>query len=141
MAGKNPIDVHVGSRVRLRRVLIGMSQTELGNRLGLTFQQVQKYEKGLNRIGASRLYEISHVLGVPVTYFFEELEDNSGPDKPKAEKFALSVKTAPAETIATRQGVELNRAFMKIESPRIRRMLIDLVETICVNEEETRKPT
>src|ERR1700722_3677384 len=69
----NPIDVHVGSRVRLRRTLLGMSQEKLGNAIGLTFQQVQKYERGANRIGASRLYDLSHVLDVPVSYFFEEM--------------------------------------------------------------------
>jgi len=74
MAGKkpNPIDAHVGSRVRLRRMLLGMSQERLGNSIGLTFQQVQKYEKGANRIGASRLYHISNILDVPVGFFFEE---------------------------------------------------------------------
>src|SRR6516225_12248324 len=68
----NPIDVHVGSRVRFRRMLLGMSQEKLGERLGLTFQQIQKYEKGINRIGASRLFDLAHVLGVPVQFFYEE---------------------------------------------------------------------
>src|SRR5579862_3410669 len=72
----NPVDVHVGSRVRLRRTLLGMSQEKLGDAIGLTFQQVQKYERGANRIGASRLYDLARVLDVPVSYFFEELGDN-----------------------------------------------------------------
>src|SRR5581483_4327424 len=72
--GPNPIDVHVGARVRLRRTALGMSQEKLGDAIGLTFQQVQKYERGTNRIGASRLYELSRVLEVPVSFFFEELD-------------------------------------------------------------------
>ena len=74
----NPIDVHVGSRVRLRRMLLGMSQEKLGEHLGLTFQQIQKYEKGINRIGASRLFDLSNVLGVPVQFFYEELPVTEG---------------------------------------------------------------
>src|SRR3989304_4981664 len=75
----NPVDVHVGSRVRLRRMLLGMSQEKLGEHLGLTFQQIQKYEKGINRIGASRLYDLSRVLAVPVQFFYEELPARGGP--------------------------------------------------------------
>src|SRR5256885_4646469 len=78
MDGKpNPVDVHVGARVRLRRTLLGMSQEKLGDAIGLTFQQVQKYERGANRIGASRLYDLSRVLDVPVSYFFEEFGETS----------------------------------------------------------------
>ena len=82
-AGKpNPVDVHVGSRVRYRRMIIGMSQEKLGERMNLTFQQIQKYEKGTNRIGASRLFQLSKILEVPVGYFFEDAFANSVPSHP-----------------------------------------------------------
>jgi transcriptional regulator with XRE-family HTH domain len=131
MAGKkpNPIDAHVGSRVRLRRMLLGMSQERLGDSMGLTFQQVQKYEKGANRIGASRLYHISKILDVPVGFFFEEtpcIEDNAagtGMSEPESEAFIL-------EFLNTREGLELNRAFTKISDARVRKSVVDLVRAL-----------
>ncbi|MDJ0512262.1 MAG: helix-turn-helix domain-containing protein [Methyloceanibacter sp.] len=131
MAGKkpNPIDAHVGSRVRLRRMLLGMSQERLGDSMGLTFQQVQKYEKGANRIGASRLYHISKILDVPVGFFFEDapgIDDNPsmpGLSEPESETFIL-------EFLNTREGLELNRAFTKISSARVRKSVVDLVRAI-----------
>ena len=131
MAGKkpNPIDAHVGSRVRLRRMLLGMSQERLGESMGLTFQQVQKYEKGANRIGASRLHHISKILNVPVGYFFEEapaLEERSttpGLSEPQSEEFVL-------EFLNTREGLELNRAFTKISSAKVRKCVVELVRAL-----------
>ncbi|ODR95560.1 Cro/Cl family transcriptional regulator [Methyloceanibacter stevinii] len=131
MAGKkpNPIDAHVGSRVRLRRMLLGMSQERLGDSMGLTFQQVQKYEKGANRIGASRLYHISKILGVPVGFFFEEapnIEENAatpGMAEPESEAFIL-------DFLNTREGLELNRAFTKIPDPKVRKSIVDLVRAL-----------
>lgn len=131
MAGKkpNPIDAHVGSRVRLRRMLLGMSQERLGDSMGLTFQQVQKYEKGANRIGASRLYHISKILGVPVGFFFEEapnIEENAatpGMAEPESEAFIL-------DFLNTREGLELNRAFTKIPDPKVRKGIVDLVRAL-----------
>ena len=131
MAGKkpNPIDAHVGSRVRLRRMLLGMSQERLGDSMGLTFQQVQKYEKGANRIGASRLYHISKILDVPVGFFFEEapgieqLPATHGMAEPESEAFIL-------EFLNTREGLELNRAFTKIASAKVRKSLVDLVRSL-----------
>src|ERR1700748_3815102 len=79
----NPVDVHVGSRVRLRRTLLGMSQEKLGEAIGLTFQQVQKYERGANRIGASRLFDLSRVLDVPVSFFFDEMSENAAHQSPR----------------------------------------------------------
>lgn len=132
MAGKkpNPIDAHVGSRVRLRRMLLGMSQERLGDSMGLTFQQVQKYEKGANRIGASRLFHISKILGVPVGFFFEEapnIEENAatpGMAEPESEAFIL-------DFLNTREGLELNRAFTKIADPRVRKSVVDLVRALA----------
>jgi transcriptional regulator with XRE-family HTH domain len=126
----NPIDAHVGSRVRLRRMLLGMSQEKLGEHLGLTFQQVQKYEKGVNRIGASRLFDLSHVLGVPVQFFYEDAP--AGSDAVANAGFA----ERPAESyvvdfLSSRDGLELNKAFVRIEDPNVRRSIIDLVRSIA----------
>lgn len=121
----NPIDKHVGSRVRMRRVLLGMSQEKLGEALGLTFQQVQKYEKGTNRIGASRLQQISKTLQVPPAFFFEGLPTGDiAAEKGFAEETAVKSVT---DFIATAEGLQLNRAFCQIKDPKVRRRLIDLV--------------
>lgn len=131
MASRNPIDVHVGRRVRMRRMLIGMSQTELANQLELTFQQVQKYEKGMNRIGASRLFAIAQVLGVKPSFFFEGLEGEDPADgqTPATEEDLVSLEAL--QSIATRQGIELNRAFLRLTNPRLRRLIIELVASIA----------
>jgi Predicted transcriptional regulators len=121
----NPIDVHVGSRVRLRRMLLGMSQEKLGDALGLTFQQVQKYEKGTNRIGASRLFDLAKVLGVNVQFFYDELPGSPG-DRPPgfAERPAESYAV---EFLGSREGLELNKAFARITDARVRRSIVELV--------------
>ena len=133
MAGKkpNPVDTHVGSRVRLRRLLLGMSQERLGDAMGLTFQQVQKYEKGVNRIGASRLFHISRILDVPVQFFFEEAPQTDGAAvagmaEPESETFIL-------EFLNSREGLELNRAFVKIGDPKVRKSVVDLVRALRAN--------
>jgi transcriptional regulator with XRE-family HTH domain len=121
----NPIDKHVGSRVRMRRMMLGMSQEKLGDALGLTFQQVQKYEKGTNRIGASRLQQISLILQVPVAFFFEGAP--SPPDRPAG----MGEAPSPAyvtDFLATNDGLALVKAFMRIENSKLRRRLVDLVE-------------
>src|ERR671926_591337 len=97
----NPVDKHVGGRVRLRRMLIGMSQEKLGEALGITFQQVQKYEKGTNRIGASRLHQIAQVLGVPISFFYEGAPEESAANDPHA-----PVQTAISEFMTSREGIE-----------------------------------
>ncbi|HET7594600.1 MAG TPA: helix-turn-helix domain-containing protein [Stellaceae bacterium] len=128
----NPIDVHVGTRVRLRRTLLGMSQEKLGDALGLTFQQVQKYERGANRIGASRLYDLSRVLDVPVSFFFDDIK-------------AETVEAAHAEPglrestdggyepdpMMRRETLELVRAYYRIPDTQIRRRLFDLTKAIA----------
>lgn len=124
----NPIDTHVGSRVRLRRMVLGMSQEKLGNLLGLTFQQVQKYEKGTNRIGASRLFKLSEVLDVPVGFFYDELPGGAADS---TTGFAESkTETSIVEFMNSREGVELNRAFVKVTDPKVRRNIIDLVRSL-----------
>jgi transcriptional regulator with XRE-family HTH domain len=127
----NPIDVHVGNRVRLQRMLIGISQEKLGERLGLTFQQVQKYEKGINRIGASRLFELSRVLGVPVQFFYEDAPA-SGNQQSAAPGFAeRSSDSHVFEFLSSREGLELNRAFSRITDPKVRKSVLDLVRSLA----------
>src|SRR5208283_2857403 len=130
----NPTDKHVGSRVRMRRMMLGMSQEKLGDALGLTFQQVQKYEKGTNRIGASRLQQISQILQVPVAFFFE-----GAPDVPMAGSLESGANDAPSPTyvsdfLATSDGLALTKAFMRIEDAKLRRRIVDLVEQIAARD-------
>lgn len=127
----NPIDAHVGSRVRMRRTLLGLSQERLGDALGLTFQQVQKYERGANRIGASRLHQISCVLDVPVSYFFEELSDETvAKSAPSARGLAESPVEFEHDPLAKRETLELVRAYYKISDPKVRKRVFELVKTI-----------
>ncbi len=127
----NAIDVHVGSRVRLRRMVLGMSQEKLGEQLRLTFQQVQKYEKGVNRIGAGRLFDLAHVLGVPVQFFYDEAplyQTENGSHGGFAER---SGENDVIDFLATREGLELNKAFVRISDPRTRRSIIDLIRSLA----------
>ena len=123
----NPIDGQVGNRVRLRRMLIGMSQERLGELLGLTFQQVQKYEKGVNRIGAGRLFEVSRILGVPIDYFYEgvaPLTANGLSDNDEASPPVM-------EFVSSGEGLQLSLAFMKIKDPKLRKRVLDLVKQMA----------
>lgn len=122
----NPTDKYVGSRVRMRRLMLGMSQEKLGERLGLTFQQVQKYEKGTNRIGASRLQQIAQILQVPVSFFFEGAPHSPGGGMSEAPSPAYV-----ADFLATSDGLSLTKAFMRIKSNKLRRRIVDLVEQIA----------
>lgn len=127
--GPEAVDVHVGSRVRLRRTMLGMSQEKLGEALGLTFQQVQKYERGANRIGASRLHHISEVLDVPISYFFEELS----PAYSK-KKGGVGLAEAQAEydhdPMAKRETLKLVRSYYKIKDARVRRRIFELTKQL-----------
>ncbi|MGN6466297.1 MAG: helix-turn-helix domain-containing protein [Rhizobiaceae bacterium] len=129
----NPIDIHVGSRVRLRRNMLGMSQEKLGEKLGITFQQVQKYEKGTNRVGASRLQAIASILDTPVSFFFE---DAPGDGMRQSKGFSEDSATSyVVDFISSAEGLQLNRAFVKITDPKVRRKIIELVRTIGADEE------
>jgi transcriptional regulator with XRE-family HTH domain len=124
----NPIDKHVGSRVRMLRMMLNMSQEKLGDALGLTFQQVQKYEKGTNRIGASRLQQISGILSVPVAFFFEGAPHSGG------HSGGMTEAPSPAyvaDFLATSDGLSLTKAFMRIKNAKLRRRIVDLVEHIA----------
>ena len=128
---RNPIDAFVGGKIKLRRAVVGMSQTELANRLGITFQQVQKYEKGANRVGASRLYLISEILGVPLQSFFEGVEEvldgeAGAPGKGRddnTEKFEAFIRSPT--------GIELCKAFVAIEDPVVRKRIMALVKSVA----------
>ncbi|MDP9137430.1 MAG: helix-turn-helix transcriptional regulator [Pseudomonadota bacterium] len=125
----NPVDVHVGNRIRMRRVLIGMSQEKLGDRLGLTFQQVQKYEKGSNRVSASRLFAISEVLGVTLQFFYDGMP---GAVTATAVEPAAGEGGDPlADLLSSAEGRELSQAFTKIRSAEVRRRILDLIRAIA----------
>jgi transcriptional regulator with XRE-family HTH domain len=131
----NPMDVHVGSRVRLRRMLLGMSQEKLGEHLGLTFQQVQKYEKGVNRIGASRLFDLARVLGVPVQFFYDEAPSGvQGPGAVLAGFAEQPDEGYVVEFLGTREGLELNKAFARVSDPKVRRSIVELVRALAGEE-------
>ncbi len=119
----SPIDVHVGSRIRLRRTLLGMSQERLGESLGLTFQQVQKYERGVNRVGASRLFDLSRVLDVPISFFFDDMPDSL------AANFG-GLPSRRAGTLSRRETLELVRAYYRITDPSIRKRVFDLIKSM-----------
>jgi transcriptional regulator with XRE-family HTH domain len=128
----NPTDTHVGNRVRMRRLMLDMSQTKLGDALGLTFQQVQKYEKGTNRISASRLQQMAHALQVPISFFFE-----GAPRLPGAR---IKNETAPSPSyvsyfLATTDGLALTKAFMRIKEPTVRRGIVMLVQQIAGDDD------
>jgi transcriptional regulator with XRE-family HTH domain len=127
-APKDPTDKHVGSRVRMRRLMLSMSQEKLGFALGLTFQQVQKYEKGANRIGASRLQQLSHILQVPVEFFFEGGPNASAPHGSNGS--ALSMAQID-DFVSDLDGLRLIRAFMRIDNAALRRRIVMLVQEIA----------
>ena len=126
----NPIDLHVGSRVRMRRILLGLTQEKLGEALGVTFQQVQKYEKGMNRIGASRLQDMAKILDVPPSFFFEDAPTLApgGFSESKSADFVV-------DFLSTVEGLQLNKAFASIRDQKVRRRIVDLVVAIAAAEE------
>ncbi len=124
----NPIDKHVGARLKMQRVLIGMSQEKLGAALDITFQQIQKYEKGANRIGASRLQELARALQVPPSFFFEGAPLGEAPDGGFSE---ASASTYVVDFLSTSEGLQLNKAFLRIRDPKVRRRIIELVAALA----------
>ena len=127
----NPIDVHVGGRVRLRRTLLGMSQEKLGEALGLTFQQVQKYERGANRIGASRLFDLARVLDVPVSYFYEDMDEDMAASSPRHMVRATEDPPEFSDNLMVqRETLELVRAYYRIRDPEVRRRVQELAKAL-----------
>jgi transcriptional regulator with XRE-family HTH domain len=134
----NPIDIHVGRRLRLRRTLLGMSQERLGELLGLTFQQVQKYERGVNRIGSSRLFELGQILDVPVSFFFDDMpEAGAGAAASHhasglaEESAAFEHNMAPDLPLDRRETLELVRAYYRIPDPAVRKRLFELAKALA----------
>lgn len=128
----DPIDVHVGSRIKLRRTMNGMSQGKLGDSLGITFQQIQKYERGTNRVGASRLQNIAHVLNVPLSFFFE--------NAPANDANVMDANVFPRDDFQTflssPEGFRLNREFVRIMDPKVRRRILEMVRAIAAHQDE-----
>ena len=128
----NPVDVHVGGRVRLRRTLLGMSQEKLGEAIGLTFQQVQKYERGANRIGASRLFDLSRVLDVPVAFFFDDMAEDVALRSPALlGGLAEEPDIYEPDPMAKRETLELVRAYYKITDPQVRKRLFEMTKALA----------
>jgi transcriptional regulator with XRE-family HTH domain len=135
----SPIDVHVGARIRLRRTLLGMSQERLGEALGLTFQQVQKYERGVNRVGASRLFDLSRVLDVPISFFFDDMPDSlsgsfGGQSGRRSSSFTDQTEGFGDDTLNRRETLELVRAYYRITDPAIRKRVFDLIKSMGPTE-------
>ena len=139
----NPIDVHVGSQLRLRRILLGLSQERLADELGITFQQVQKYEKGLNRIGASRLWDLSQVLGVSVAYFYENLDENSRNRSPRKISNHLTLSDNLQEfdmsLLLNKDIRDLINAYIRISDPKIAKNVLSLVLSVAPRDETETK--
>jgi transcriptional regulator with XRE-family HTH domain len=136
----SPIDVHVGSRIRLRRTLLGLSQERLGDALGLTFQQVQKYERGINRVGASRLFDLARVLDVPISFFFDDMPEAVGgaAPPPGAMHGGFSEGQDGFGTDARlnrRETLDLVRAYYRISDPAVRKRVFDLIKSLAPDEE------
>jgi transcriptional regulator with XRE-family HTH domain len=124
------VDRHVGSRVRMQRLLSGMSQEKLGEACGITFQQIQKYEKGMNRMGASRLHQIARILQVPVEFFYEGVPSGRDSGKPLADTSSRSM----TDFLGTSDGLELVRAFMAVKDAKVRRRIVDLTKAAAAQE-------
>jgi transcriptional regulator with XRE-family HTH domain len=129
--GPNPVDLHVGARIRMRRKLLGVSQERLADQLGLTFQQVQKYERGANRVSASKLYEIARALQTSVAYFFDGLADTIDPSLD-----VIEGREFMHELVMTPEGLELASLFPKLKRGRVRRRVLDLVKALAEDEED-----
>jgi transcriptional regulator with XRE-family HTH domain len=137
MSDSHPVDVHVGKRLRLKRTIMGLSQESIGKAIGVTFQQIQKYERGINRMGASRLYDFAKTLNVPVSYFFDGYGDELTAD---SAVYGMAEGEAPAfehENVSSRETMDIMRAYYKIKNPSVRKRIIELIK--AVSEENTAK--
>ncbi len=131
------VDSHVGGRLRERRILLGLSQTRLGESLGLSFQQIQKYERGIDRISVGRLVHLAHVLEVPITYFFEELTEpgfDDGFESPVPANAAANASVPAEDPMSRRETLELVRAYYQIEQPDLRKHVFALIRSIATKE-------
>jgi transcriptional regulator with XRE-family HTH domain len=134
MNSPHPVDVHVGRRLRLKRTFLGMSQETVGKQIGVTFQQIQKYERGINRMGASRLYDFAKALGVPISYFFEGFGDYAVDD---GSALAAAEPNAPAyehDNMNNRETLEVMRAYYRIKNPAVRKRIVELIKAMAVED-------
>ncbi|MDX1402638.1 MAG: helix-turn-helix domain-containing protein [Kiloniellales bacterium] len=143
--GPNPIDVHVGQRVRLRRTMLGMSQERLAEAIGLTFQQIQKYEKGANRIGSSRLFDLSRILSVPVGYFFEEISSDVAANSPARQLGGWSDREQAEfdhdrDPVLKRETLELVRAYYQIQDEVLRKRLFEITKILSAGSRRSKGP-
>ena len=129
------IDQHISNRIKTRRIMVGISQEKLADKLGITFQQVQKYEKGINRISASRLNRVAAILGVPIGHFFE---DSIEPKIDQADEKGLPIADRITEFLATKQGVQLVRSFLEVKDSGVRQQLVLLVSAIAVGSAQSK---
>lgn len=133
----HPVDIYVGKRLRMRRTILGMSQESIGNAIGVTFQQIQKYERGINRMGSSRLYDFSRLLGIPVSYFFEGYDAESGNAAPYAAGMGEdSPSNFEHEKLTSRETLEMMRAYYRITDPQVRKRVFELVKSLADKPEE-----
>lgn len=134
MNSPHPVDVHVGHRLRLKRTFLGMSQEAVGKQIGVTFQQIQKYERGINRMGASRLYDFAKALGVPVSYFFEGFGDYAVGD---ASAMMAAEPNAPGfehDSVNNRETLEVMRAYYRIKNPSVRKRIVELIKAMAAED-------
>jgi transcriptional regulator with XRE-family HTH domain len=134
MSTPHPVDVHVGRRLRLKRTFLGMSQETVGKQIGVTFQQIQKYERGINRMGASRLYDFSKALGVPISYFFDGFGDYALEDSPMLVAAEPSVAAYEHEAVNNRETLEVMRAYSRIKNPAVRKRIVDLIKAMAAED-------
>jgi transcriptional regulator with XRE-family HTH domain len=132
-AHRHPVDVHVGGRLKQRRTLMGLSQEKLADQVGLTFQQIQKYEKGANRITASRLFQFGHILDVPPSFFFDDMpaEMRRGEAPPEGASTARVGARAEVDPLAKRETLELVRVYYQIHDPNVRKQLYELAKSVA----------
>lgn len=134
MSTPHSVDVHVGRRLRLKRTIQGMSQDALGKQIGVTFQQIQKYERGINRMGASRLYDFAKALGVPVSYFFEGFSDYVNAAGEAIEAAETGAPAFENDTANNRETLEVMRAYYRIKNPHLRKRVVDLIKAMAAEE-------
>ena len=134
MGNPHPVDVYVGRRLRLKRTFLGMSQEAIAKQIGVTFQQVQKYERGANRMGASRLYDFARALGVQISYFFEGYGDYSMDDPVMLHAAESESPAFDYEGVSNRETLEVMRAYARIKSPSVRKRVVDLIKAMKKEE-------
>ena len=140
MSTPHPVDVYVGRRLRLKRTILGMSQEAVGKQIGVTFQQIQKYERGINRMGASRLFDFAKSLGVNIAYFFEGYGDYAIEDGSTLSLNEPDSPTFAHDNMQNRETLEVMRAYYRIKNPAVRKRIVDLIKVMSLEDAETAKP-